>query len=158
MNELNIRYDEFDAKVNYANTLKQPINIIKILNYLKKIYSLNKKNPKIKLQTLKKFYESVLGKNINNNFVLTNEYYDYEKADIYDKLYNYGIEDNSSGWTGLRIHFKDIIDKLYNLIGKKHFKFSNNVVKIETLNNKPNVYKIITEKEINYLTNKKIII
>lgn len=157
MDELNVKYDEFDAKVNYSDILKQPINIIKILNYLKKIYSLNKKNQIIKSQTLKEFAESVLGKNVYNNFVLTNGYSDYENADIYDTLYNYGIEDNSSGWTGLRIHFKDIIDKLYNLIGKKHFKFSNNVVKIETLNTKPNIYKIITEKGINYLTNKIIL-
>lgn len=157
MDELNVKYDEFKAKVNYSNELKEPVNIIKILNYLKKIYNLNKKNPIIKTKTFKEFAESILGKNIYHNFVLTNGYSDYEKADINETLYNYGMEDNTSGWTGLRIHFKDLINKLYDIIGKENFKFSNNVVKIESFNIKSNVYKIITEKGNNYLTNKIIL-
>jgi hypothetical protein len=157
MNELNVNYEEFEAKVNFPLTMSENVNIIKILNYLKKIYNLNKKNTTIKGKTFKDFSESILGKDIYNNFVLTNGYSDYEKADIYETLYNYGIEDNSSGWIGLKIHFKDIINKLYELIGKEHFKFSNNVIKIENINSKPNIYKIITEKGNIYYTNKIIL-
>ena len=157
MNELNVKYNEFDAHVNYSKTIKENINIIKTLNYLKKIYNINKKNIQFKTQTFKEFAEKILGKEIYHNFIINNGYTDYEKADIYETLFNYGMEDNASGWIGLRIDFKNLINKLYNFIGKEHFKFSNNVIKIESVNQKPNIYKIDTEIGNIYYTNKIIL-
>lgn len=158
LNELKIKFNEFDVKINYSETIKEKVNIVKILAYLKKIYNLNKKNnDPIINKTFKNFASSVLGNKLYNDFIINNGYTDYEEADIYETLYNYGIEDNASGWTGLRIYFKDLIDKLYHFIGKNNFKFSNNVIKIDKVNNKPNIYNIITEKGNNYYTNKVII-
>jgi len=157
MKELDIKYEEFNAKVNYSTTITERVNIIKILNYLKKIYNINKNNINLKIKTFKEFAETILGKNIYNNFLINNGYTDYEKADIYETLYNYGMEDNASGWIGLRIYFKSLINKLYNFIGKEHFKFSNNVIKINKLNNKPNIYNVITDKGISYYSNKVIL-
>ena len=39
MKELDIKYKEFNANVNYSSTIKEPVDIIKILKYLKKIYN-----------------------------------------------------------------------------------------------------------------------
>jgi protoporphyrinogen oxidase len=157
LNELNIKYGEFEVKVNFPSTIKQHVDIIKILDYLKKIYNINKKNPSLRAKTFKEFAEHVLGKSTYNNFVLTNGYSDYENADIYETLYNYGIEDNSSGWIALKIHFKDFINKLHNAIGSKHFRFSNNVISIEKINESPNIYRITTEQGDIYYTNKIIL-
>jgi len=157
MKELDVKYTEFKANVNYATTIKQRVDIIKILKYLKKIYNVNKKNINFKKQTFKEFAENSLGKELYNDFIITNGYTDYEQADIYETLYNYGMEDNASGWIGLSIPFKNLINSLYNFIGKEHFKFSNNVVKIDKVNNKPNVYNIITENGDNYYSNKVIL-
>ena len=157
MKELDIKYKEFNANVNYSSTIKEPVDIIKILKYLKKIYNINKKNISFKQQTFKEFAENSLGKELYNNFIITNGYTDYEQADIYETLYDYGMEDNASGWIGLSIPFKNLINTLYNFIGKEHFKFSNNVIKIDKVNNKPNVYNIITENGDNYYSNKVIL-
>lgn len=157
MKELDVKYIEFKANVNYATTIKQRVDIIKILKYLKKIYNINKKNINFKQQTFKEFAENSLGKELYNDFIITNGYTDYEQADIYETLYNYGIEDNASGWIGLSIPFKNLINVLYNFIGKEHFKFSNNVIKIDKVNNKPNIYNIITENGLNYYSNKVIL-
>ena len=157
MKELDVKYKEFKANVNYATTIKQRVDIIKILKYLKKIYNINKKNINFKQQTFKQFAENSLGKELYNDFIITNGYTDYEQADIYETLYNYGMEDNASGWIGLSIPFKNLINALYNFIGKEHFKFSNNVIKIDKVNNKPNVYNIIAENGDNYYSNKIIL-
>ena len=157
MKELDVKYNEFKANVNYATTIKQRVDIIKILKYLKKIYNVNKKNINFKKQTFKQFAENSLGKELYNDFIITNGYTDYEQADIYETLYDYGMEDNASGWIGLSIPFKNLINALYNFIGKEHFKFSNNVIKIDKVNNKPNVYNIITENGDNYYSNKVIL-
>ena len=157
MKELDVKYTEFKANVNYATTIKQRVDIIKILKYLKKIYNINKKNINFKQQTFKQFAENSLGKELYNDFIITNGYTDYEQADIYETLYDYGMEDNASGWIGLSIHFKNLINALYNFIGKEHFKFSNNVIKIDKVNNKPNVYNIIAENGDNYYSNKIIL-
>jgi hypothetical protein len=157
MKELDVKYIEFKANVNYATTIKQRVDIIKILKYLKKIYNNNKKNISFKQQTFKEFAENSLGKELYNDFIITNGYTDYEQADIYETLYNYGMEDNASGWIGLSIPFKNLINALYNFIGKEHFKFSNNVIKIDKVNNKPNVYNIIAENGLNYYSNKVIL-
>jgi protoporphyrinogen oxidase len=157
MKELDVKYTEFNANVNYATTIKQRVDIIKILKHLKKIYNINKKNITFKQQTFKEFSENSLGKELYNNFIITNGYTDYEQADIYETLYDYGMEDNVSGWIGLSIPFKNLINSLYNFIGKEHFKFSNNVIKIDKVNNKPTVYNIITENGLNYYSNKVIL-
>ncbi len=158
MNELKVKYNEFDANVNYSQTIKERVNIIKILNYLKKIYNLNKKdNPLENNKTFKNFAQKILGNKLYNDFIINNGYTDYENADVYETLFNYGMEDNATGWIGLRIHFKDLINKLYEFIGKDHFKFSNNVVKIDNINKMPNVYCISTENGNNYYTNKIIL-
>lgn len=157
MNDLNVKYEEFEANVNYSSTINERVNIIKIMNYLKKIYNLNKKNKTLTNKTFKEFASSELGNKLYNDFVINSGYSDYENADLYETLYNYGMEDNTAGWVGLRIHFKDIINKLYQFIGKDKFKFSNNVIKIENVNKKPNLYNIITENGNTYLTNKIII-
>ena len=157
LKELNISFDEFNVKINYALTIKERVNIIKILNYLKKIYNLNKKNDIIKNKTFKKFAEEALGKKLYKDFIINSGYSDFEEADIYETLYNYGMEDNASGWIGLHIYFKELINKLYYNIGKSNFKFSSNVIKIDKINDKPNIYNVITEKGDNYYTNKVII-
>jgi hypothetical protein len=154
MNELNIKYSEYKPTISYSKLIN-PVDIIKILNKLRIEY---KKNPNIyKNKTFKQFFINVFGEKIYKQFIITNGYTDYEDADILETLYNYGMEDNKSGWTALHIPWKKMVETLYHKIGKEHFRFSSNVVSIQKIQNNPCLFEIKTEKGVIYHCNKVII-
>lgn len=153
MNELNIKYTEFLSVMNYSNLLK-PIDIVKVINKLKIEYN---KHPELRNKTFKDFFIKILGEDLYKQFIISAGYTDYENADIYETLYNYGMDDNKGGWIGLRVPWKKMVYKLYNEIGKNHFKFSSEVIKINKIDNKPCLFQIITENDIEYYCNRVII-
>ena len=153
MNELNIKYSEFLSIMNYSNLL-QPVDIVKIINKLKIAYN---KHPELHNITFKNFFIKILGDDLYKQFMISAGYTDYENADIYETLYNYGMDDNKGGWTGLHVPWKKIVDKLYTKIGKPHFKFSSEVIKINKIHNNPCLFEIITENNIVYYCNRVIV-
>jgi len=153
MNELNIDYSEFKSIMNYSNLLK-PIDIVKIIDKLRIEY---KKHPELHNATFKEFFIKVLGIHLYKQFILTAGYTDYENADIKETLYNYGMDDNKGGWTGLHIPWKKMVHKLYQEIGKQHFKFSSDVIQVNKIKDKPCLFEIKTEDNKIYYSNKVII-
>ena len=153
MNELHIHFTEFYSIMNYSQ-LFQPLDIVKFINKLKIEY---KKHPELKELTFKQFFIKLFGDKLYKQFIISAGYTDYENADLYETLYNYGMDDNKGGWTGLRVPWKLIVDTLYNKIGKQHFKFSNNVIEIHKLQEKPCLFEIITENGTIYHSNKVIV-
>jgi hypothetical protein len=67
------------------------------------------------------------------------------------------MDDNKSGWTGLNIPWKNMVDKLYHIIGKNHFRFSNDVVEIKKIKEKPCLFQIKTANGSLYHSNKVIV-
>lgn len=153
MDELKVKYTEYNSNVNYAEKII-PIDIIKIIKMLKKEYI---KHPELHNKTFKEFFVKIFDEQLYKTFITFTGYTDYENADLYETLYKYGMEDNIGGWVGLHIPWKDMIDKLYNIIGKKHFKFSNNVLEIKKIKQNPCLFEIKTEKGLIYNSNKVII-
>jgi hypothetical protein len=153
MNELNIKYTEYNSVINYSKTFN-PVDIIKILKKLKSEY---KKHPELHNKTFREFCIKILGNDLYKQFTISSGYTDYENADIGETLYNYGMEDNTGGWTGLRIPWKKMVETLYHKIGKTHFKFSTNVVSINKVREKPCLFHIESEKGTIYQCNKVII-
>ena len=153
MNELNIHYTEFKSIMNYSDLFK-PLDIVIIINKLKILY---KKHPELHNKTFKDFFIKMLGENVYNNFIISAGYTDYENADIAETLYNYGMDDNKSGWTGLYIPWKKMIDKLYHIIGPSHFKFSCDVISINKIENKPCLFEIKTQDNKIFYSNKVIV-
>jgi len=153
MNELDIPYNEFLSKMNYSPLLK-PINIIKIINHLKTEY---KKHPELHNKTFKDFFIHFYGDKVFKQFIISSGYSDYENADTLETLYNYGMDDNIGGWTGLHLNWKNLVDKLYHTIGINHFKFSSNVTKIKKINNQPCLFEINIENGNTYQCNKVIV-
>lgn len=153
MNELNIDYSEFKSIMNYSNLLK-PIDIVKIIDKLRIEY---KKHPELHNKTFKEFFIKVLGIHLYKQFILSAGYTDYENADIKETLYNYGMDDNKGGWTGLHIPWKKMVHKLYQEIGKQHFKFSSDVIQVNKIKDKPCLFEIKTEDNKIYYSNKVII-
>jgi hypothetical protein len=153
MDQLKIPYKKYDSIMNYSKTMT-PVDIVKIINKLKIEY---KKHPELHNKTFKDFFIDVFGPDLYKKFIISAGYTDYEQADIYETLYNYGMDDNKGGWTGLHIPWKKMVHKLYSLIGHKHFRFSENVVKINKIKEKPCLFEIITKENKIFYSNRVIV-
>ena len=148
-------YSEFTTSRNYVPPF-QPIDLMDILRKLKVEY---KKTPEKHChKTFKQFFLEVFDASVYKHFVLTTGYTDFENADIYETLYHYGMDDNVSGWTGLSIPWKKLVDTLYTKIGKEHFKFSSEVSRIRTVQETPcHLFEVTTADNKSYYSNKVIV-
>jgi hypothetical protein len=153
MNKLDIKYSKYKSIIDYSKTIN-PVDIVKFIDKLKVEY---KKHPELHGKTFKQFFIKFFGNQMYRNFIVSAGYTDYEDADIEETLYNYGMDDNKGGWTGLHIPWKKLVDKLYDTIGHEHFKFSQDVIKISKIKNNPCLFEIITKENKIYYSNKVII-
>lgn len=130
--------------------LNHSIDINQTMKTLKKHFNI--KNNGL---TFKQYAKPILGVKEYDNFIKSAGYTDYENEDAFETLYYYGMEDNACCWQAFRVEWKNLVMKLYEYIGEKHFKFSNKVAQIER---KPdNLISIYTEDGPKY-TCKKVII
>lgn len=153
MGEIGVKYIEYETSIHYAQTFT-PIDIVKTFKKLKVEYS---KHPELHNKSFKEFFITILGEQLYNTFIISVGYTDYENADVYETLYNYGMDDNKGGWTGLRIPWKEMVDKLYQLIGKNHFRFSSEVVEIKKGKQTPCLFHTNTAGGNVYTSNKVIL-
>jgi len=142
MNELRLPYKEFYSVMDYSKRIS-PVDVEKVVEQLKREY---KKHPEMQSLTFKQFFLKTLGPAMYRQFTVSAGYTDYENADLYETLYNYGMDDNKGGWTGLFVPWKRMVETLYKKIGKQHFRFSQNVVKVEKKSDRPCLFEIVTEE------------
>ena len=153
MNDLNIKYHEYESVMSYSQ-LFNPVDIVKIINVLKHEYN---KHPELHNNTFKQFFIKIFDTKLYKQFIISAGYTDYENADIAETLYNYGMDDNKSGWTGLHIPWKNMVQTLYHKIGPEHFKFSNNVLSLKKIQDFGCLFEIKTEHGTIYHCNKVIV-
>jgi hypothetical protein len=153
MDDIGVKYKPYESDINYSQTFT-PVDIVKIIKKLKSEYN---KHPELHHKTFKEFFIKIFGEKLYKTFIISAGYTDYENADLYETLYNYGMDDNKSGWTGLNIPWKNMVDKLYHIIGKNHFRFSNDVVEIKKIKEKPCLFQIKTANGSLYHSNKVIV-
>lgn len=153
--ELGLHYEEYKSIMDYSKTIPQHVDIVKIIDILRKNY---KQDPTTaNNMTFKQFGQKVLGKKMYSTFTISVGYTDYENADVKETLYNYGMDDNKSGWIGLHIPWKKLIETLASKIGYSNIKFSSNVTSISKVQNKPCMFKINLENNTIYTCNRVII-
>ena len=133
--------------------LVHSVNGNEIMNRLKKEY----KSFKDKQLTFKQFATKVLGEKEYKDFIISAGYTDYENEDVFETLYYYGMEDNTSSWRAFHVPWRKLVIKLYNYIGGGHFKFSNKVTKITRVSETPCKFLVDTDNEVKYTCNKVII-
>jgi len=153
MNEIGIKYTQYESNINYSKTFI-PVDVGKIIKKLKIEYN---KHPELHNKTFKEFFIKILGEKLYKTFTISTGYTDYENADLHETLYNYGMDDNKGGWTGLHIPWKNMVDRLYHIIGKNHFRFSNGAIEIKNMNQKPCLFQIKTENGTLYNCNRVIV-
>ena len=153
MKQLDVPFRKFYSVMDYS-PLMHPVDVEKVILQLRGLY---KKHPDLHELTFKQFFVKMLGHSAYKQFILSAGYTDYENADLYETLYNYGMDDNKGGWAGLYIPWKRLVQTLYHKIGASHFKFHNNVVSIQKIRENPCLYEISTEKGAVYRCNKVIL-
>ena len=146
--ELGFEVKEFKVTPQFSN-LANPVDILKVIEFLRGKYA-KYRGPST---TFERFAKPLLGADIYNRFLFSSGYTDYEKEDVYETLYNYGMEDNA-GLTGFGVHWHKTILALAAKIGESNIKFSQNVVAISGEDGRFSVY---TETGREYIC-KKIIV
>ena len=151
MKSLDIPIRESKMIPYYASTIKDLVDVNKTMDYLRSEYN-KQGRPNI---TFKEFAKPILGRKLYTDFLTCVGYTDYEKSDVYETLYNYGMEDNVSHSTIINVPWRQLVLDLYNKIGSHNFKFSNNVTKIEKREN--SLFTVTTETGKSYSSQKVII-
>jgi len=155
LKEFHIPYEKQISLMDFAKTIPKPVNVMKIIELLRKEYKKN--SQQYKSFTFQEFSQKILGPELYRDFIVSSGYTDYENADVYETLYNYGFDDNQGGWPILFIHWKSLITKLVDKIGSEHLKFSQNVICVTKLNSDPCFFEVTTEKGNKYVAKKVII-
>lgn len=153
MNEIGVKYNKFESIMSYSQ-LFTPLDIVTFVNKLKTTL---RSHPELKEKTFRDAFIQIFGENLYKQFTISAGYTDYEKADVVETLYNYGMDDNKGGWTGLHIPWKDMVETLYNKIGKKHFKFSSDVIGLKKIQEKPCLFEVRLENGTKYYSNKVVL-
>lgn len=150
----NLDFDlpEYIVNPQYSNEMEYA-DIKRIITHLRKEY----KKIKEKNQTFKQFATTILGEKLYKKFIISVGYTDYENEDAFETLYYYGMEDNMCCWKAFRVPWRKMVLTLYNYLGASHFKFSNNVVKIEQTQINPCKYQIMIDNGTQYLCNRVIV-
>ena len=159
LKELHVPYKKSVSIMNYSKLLPQhsEFDVVKIIDHLKKEYN---KNPSLyKNLTFKEFATNILGDVNYKLFTIYTGYTDYEKADVYETLYNYGMDDNKGGWPILYIPWKELVHNLCDIIGYANIKTSNNVISVTKINDSDErcLFEIATAEDNKYYCNKVII-
>jgi phytoene dehydrogenase-like protein len=128
LKELKIKYTEHEYHSRDLNPHPVPV-----MDTIRKLRSEYRKKPSGAAgKTFREYAIQKLGKKTYDGFVISAGYTDYEKEDVYETLYNYGMEDNEPGWTVLYIHWNDLLDALIQKIGKNHIHTKVDVMEINS--------------------------
>jgi hypothetical protein len=151
--ELGFEIKEFKSVTTYSS-LVEPLDVLKTLKQLREEY----KGPPT---TFEKFAKPILGEDVYKRFLYSSGYTDYEKADAYDTLYNYSMEDNAGHLTGFGVQWHKMILAIVDRIGKSNIKFHQNVIKIlpscRENDGSSHTYELETETGMKYVCRKVIV-
>ena len=151
MRSLSIPIHESKFVPYYASTIKDLVDVNKIMDLLRAEY-IKQGRPNI---TFKQFAKPILERKLYNDFLTCVGYTDYEQEDVFETLYNYGMDDNSSRFTIIDVPWRQLVLDLYNQIGSQNFKFSNNVTSIKKGAN--TLFTVTTETGKSFISQKVII-
>lgn len=150
----NIETYESQANPKYSENIKNPLNVKEIFDLLKYIYNQYEIKP---ICTFKEFGESILGIENYKNFCITTGYNDYNNSDIYDTLYNYGIEDTICCYPIVSFSWNELINKLCDIIKLENIKLNTNINIIKSIQNKSYKFKLVDQNYTKYKCNKIIV-
>jgi hypothetical protein len=126
LKELNVPYNDFTVQHQYASTVRNPVHVGKVIQFLKKKYKEKIKYSPLR-ETFKNFALPILGPELYHDFVVSTAYTDFENEDVHDTLYYYGMDDNENGWTAIHLSWKQLVERISKHL---HIKTSQGVSQI----------------------------
>jgi len=157
LKELHIKTTEFAVDPAYAPTIKNLVDVVAVIKYLRKKYKEEKQSLVLKKQTFKQFAIKHLGKKMYNDFTVSASYTDYENEDVEETLYHYGMEDNACCWTGINIPWHTLVYKLIDEVGEENVCASTKVISLEHISSSGCGYKIVSSTGKEFYGKKVII-
>lgn len=154
LKDLHIKTTDCDIRMNYAKTIPKVVNVEDIIGFLQKEYNQNPQ--KYNSQTFSQFAKSKLGPDLYKAFTICAGYTDYEKEDVYETLFHYGMNDNTPGWKSVLVPWKELVQKLVAQIEPNQVKPKTNVLQIQQIQETPSIFQINTSNKI-YVCNKVIV-
>jgi hypothetical protein len=118
---LNVNTNKFKVDISYSFPIKKPL-----LYYVEELKEI------LQNKRYHRSFFNFLEENLEKpyDFIKISGYTDYINADVKDTLYNYGFEDNVSGWEGFSIDWQMLLDRLYEIL-KDHIYLDEKVIKID---------------------------
>lgn len=131
LDTVGIEYGTSEVKRMFAPTVKS-VDIGKCMDVLRKA-----QHAKLAQTRFKAFAKGVLGAKAYDSFVQATGYTDYERSDVTDVLYNYGMDDNAGGWHAMHIPWTELTHTMKTLLRARGvtFKFGHDITKIEACGN-----------------------
>jgi len=142
LRELDFNVEEFKVTTFFSRGFK-PVDVNRITDQLRNAYQ-KYDGPST---TFKKFAKPILGDDIYERFLISSGYRDYEKEDIFETLYHYGMEDNACCLPAFRVQWRNLVIALMSVIGESKFHFSMNVTAISEANAAESPYRVVVETE-----------
>jgi len=134
LHELNVQNHEFETSTEYSPALQKSKTLMKKqFSHLRSVFKDPIIQKQFKNRSFSEFAKHILGQEEYSLFSQCAGYTDYENADIHDVLYDYGFDDNTSSWTGVSLHWSDMIKSLVKSIGKSNIKTDHLVSKIKIM-------------------------
>jgi protoporphyrinogen oxidase len=128
LKELDIPYSKHEYQCRDLNP--HPVSVMETIRHLRSEY---RKNPSEAIgKTFQQYATQKLGKTRYDSFLISAGYTDYEKEDVYETLYHYGMEDNEPGWNLLSISWNDLLKALLQKIGRNHIFTGQEVTELKT--------------------------
>jgi len=141
--ELNVKTNIYKTIFSYS--FENPLNILDVINELKKNLKFFENRNKIKFSN---YAKNILGIKQYNKFVLSCGLSDFEKADVIDTIYDYGFDDCVSGYEAVSVKWQELLDSLYQIL-KNDIILNSPIKKIEcTEDGKFIIKNIIYDKVI----------
>lgn len=152
LHRMGVAYNEFDVNIQYA--FQGHVAIHPVFKILRREY----KRQRFPVTTFRHFARRFLGTVVYDNFITSVGYSDFEDADAYQTFYKYGMDDNTGGWTGLSIPWRELIQKLVRAIGTHNIRPSTNVLSIQQgLPENSFLFQLVTETGVIYQCKKVIV-
>lgn len=135
--------------VNYS-LLNKRIDIMDRINKMKELIT-----PEIrKTMTFKEVYIQMFGEDDYRAFCESCGFTDYENADVYDTVFNYGFDDNTDYLLKTPVNWRAITRGLVRDVGQKRIHLSESVSRVSR-NVSDRVFEVDTDKN-NYRTKRVI--
>ena len=134
MNELGIPIKQFQSNVNYKLLPYASPHVESAVKELIEAYRSTSSR-----EIFSSFAKKILGARRYDEFIKSVGYSDYEYADVYDTLFNYGFDDTYNGARLFTVPWKLLIEKLLCVIGPSNICYKHSVTNITSQENTFNI-------------------